>query len=178
MDARQNNPLFSNNIKGFDQMKTNVLSSQSVRLSQSEAMLEAVQAGFFEVFFEKNDLFALLAHPQTQFIRFQSFSLSKAEKTLIATALNENGQCIPAVTNYLLGEGIIPTGKTSRRAIRCCVNFHVGELLQLLMEPESAGVRLFPGMQDHQKTLIAVAVDHRGFDIERGAGYIRINAQS
>ena len=144
--------------------------SRCVRLSQSEAMLEAMQAGFFEVFFEKRELNALLSDPRCQTIRFHFLPLAKDEKALAAIALDNAGHTLQTPGNYMLGTGTVnPDG-----ASNCCVDFPASDLLQLLLQPDCNGIRLFPGLlHSRQRTLIAVGVNSLGFDIEAGAGYLR-----
>ena len=165
MENRNLSTLTDNRIEEKHQMKTFHITLNSVRLSQSEAMLEAMQVGFFEISFEKTELTALLSDPRCHFIRFQFLSKSKNERTLAAIALARDGGTIQSAANYLLGKGSVHFKASSH-----CVDFHAGDVLQLIRGFDSAGIRLFPG---RQRTLIAVGIDSRGFDMEWGAGYIR-----
>jgi hypothetical protein len=161
------------------QMETYTQTFAGTRLSQSEAMLQALQAGFFEVFFEKNQLMALLANSTCDFIRFTQFPLSENTRTLTAIAIGKGKTAIGSTRNYLTGNGTVTSKRHTSGSFKKSnffVDFHCGDLLQLLSAVHCIGIRIFPGLLPGRRpTLIAVGVDERGFDIPGGAGYIQGN---
>lgn len=146
--------------------------SSATCLSETQAMLEAISAGFFEAYFEKSQL------PCRRFkkLRFEVNPTPAADGQaqivqLRAEGLGASGEAFP-VANLEAVAG------RNFRAVRYAVEFSEGELSQLLSQPGCCGLRFMPGVLRNGSSpecpaLIAVGVKADGFDIGGGAGYLR-----
>lgn len=143
-------------------------------LSESDAMLQALQAGFFEVFFTRHQIINLLTDDGCEAIRFIPLHTANNNFTLAACTIDRNGNLSANKKNFTSGQG----HKVQQASIAgFSAVFQAGDLLRLLSGPDCSGIRLLPGLPDgKQSTLTAVGVDARGFDISGGAGYIQSTA--
>ena len=150
-------------------MKTSIQTTFSTRLSQSEAMLKAIQAGFFEAFLEKNEVKKVFVKRNCQTIRLHFSLNSNGQAMLVASSVSSNGQ-----QSLLASRKLTCSQNRNQMAVPYSVDFASGELYQLLAQPDCTGLRFFPGiLSDSRPTLIAVAVESKGFDMADGPGYLQ-----
>ena len=149
-------------------MKTSFQTSLSTRLSQSEAMLNAIQAGFFEAFLEKNEFNAVVRKQNCQSIRLNFSSTYNGQGFIQAKVVNRKGQ------EYLFTSQQVACNHTMvTKPKQYSVDFAPADLQELISQPDCSGLRFFPGTtSDSEPTLIAVGVQSKGFDIANGTGYL------
>ena len=151
-------------------MKTTI-NSRTTRLSQSEAMLEAIQNGFFEAYLDKSEMSHCLETNQVRRIRLAFSKLSTGERLLLAKTINWSGIESILAQKQITGNPDFNTSFTG--SSNFSVEFSLNDLQELLSQPECTGLRFYPGWKQQRPTLIAVAVRKNGFDIADGVGYLK-----
>ena len=157
-------------------MKTSINHLTTVRLSQSDAILESIQAGFFELFFGKAEIGFALAKNDCKSIRVELVVREGNGSLLKVYAIEPNGRKYCIAQSSVASGGVTPARITATIR-RCTVEFSACDLQLLLSQPDCVGVRFFPGLLSvvgsNEPTLIAVGVRSGGFDIAEGPGYLR-----
>lgn len=155
--------------KNRNQMETMPHLPISSRLSQSEAMLDAIRTGFFETFLEKSEVNQVWLRKGCRVIRLQVSSPPTGKGLICVKGINTKGEeQVLTVREVTLNHPVNP------RTNGYVVEFSVAELIRLLDQPDCSGLRFFPGtLSGCQPTLVAVGVRTNGFDISTGHGYLR-----
>jgi hypothetical protein len=149
-------------------MKTSNQIIFSTRLSQSEAMLNAIQAGFFEAFLEKREVKKVVRKRSCHSIRLNFTSSYNGRGFIQAKVVNRKGQEI-----LLASKEVTCSQTLAPEPRQYSVDFTPLELQSLLAQPDCTGLRFFPGITSDQKpTFVVVGVQSKGFDIADGTGYL------
>lgn len=157
-------------------MKTLCHLPTAARLDQSEAILESLQAGFFEAYFEKEMLTAL-CEPKTFKIVRMEFIHRGNQPTVCAKIVDLKGK-ERKVAERPVAADFFTRRHAGQAEESYSAEFSTSELQAIFSQPNCVGMRIMPGLAKTpdggpKRTFIAVGVQEGGFDMAQGLGYLR-----